>query len=249
MKLLQSIINEGGMKDAAMDLIDKAAKDVPKGADIDAYLMKVVAKVLELDTEKLFKGDFKAIEDMVRAQLDESITEAVDQYDVCDENDPKSEVYFSGTKAECEEWIDQNEKNDQYKDKKFSAVRSLEEATGDEKFDNMMGGVVAAADGAKEVTKKDLSKLINELDDDARHAGVILKHDARYKSVDFSWEHQILYWVTQATSKPAEKAEAAQAIADEMSDRGFRGWTVKVTIRDDYVGNGDESKWQVAKTK
>lgn len=197
MKLLQSIINEGGMKDAAMDLIDKAAKDVPKGEDFDAYLMKVVAKVLELDTEKLFKGDFKAVEDMVKSQLGEG----------------------------------------------------LEEATGDEKFDNMMGGVVAATDGAKEMTKKDLSKLINELDDDARHAGVILKHDARYKSVDFSWENQILYWVTQATSKPAEKTEAAQAIADEMSDRGFRSWTVKVTIRDDYVGNGDESKWQVAKTK
>lgn len=49
-------------------------------------------------------------------------------YDVTDENDPRSEVYFSGTKAECEAWIDENEGNSQYKGCEFSAIRSLGES-------------------------------------------------------------------------------------------------------------------------
>jgi hypothetical protein len=75
MDLLKNLISisEGGMKDTAMSLIDKAAGMVANtGEDQDQYLMKVVAKVLELDTNKLFKGDFKAVEDMVKAQLQEA---------------------------------------------------------------------------------------------------------------------------------------------------------------------------------
>lgn len=39
---------------------------------------------------------------------------------VVDENDPHSEVYCSGSRTECEQWIKNNEHNHQFKDKAFS---------------------------------------------------------------------------------------------------------------------------------
>ena len=65
----------------------------------------------------------------------ESVQEsASDQYDVTDENTPRSETYFTGTKAECNDWIKQNRNNDAYADCEFSTIPSddsedLEEAT------------------------------------------------------------------------------------------------------------------------
>jgi hypothetical protein len=70
MDLLKSIISEGGVKDAAAELIYQASEMVPKTSDHDEYLMKVVAKVLELDKNKLFKSDVAVIEDMVKAHLE-----------------------------------------------------------------------------------------------------------------------------------------------------------------------------------
>lgn len=75
MDFLKSLLlNEARMKDAAMDLVYKAAEAIPnKGGDKDKYLMKVVAKVLQLDTNKLFKGDAVAAEKMVKSVLKEDV--------------------------------------------------------------------------------------------------------------------------------------------------------------------------------
>lgn len=69
LNLLKAIVNEGGVKQAASDLIHQAAELVPNTGDKEEFLMKVVAKVLELDTNQLFKGDFKVADEMVRAEL------------------------------------------------------------------------------------------------------------------------------------------------------------------------------------
>lgn len=70
MELLKQLtqITEGKMKDAAEDIVQRAAKEVKKGEG--DYLMALVAKVLELDTHGLFKGDVIAAEDMIKTVLD-----------------------------------------------------------------------------------------------------------------------------------------------------------------------------------
>lgn len=74
MDFLKSLLlKEARMKDAAMDLVYKAAEAVPKTDDQEKYLMKVVAKVLSLDKDKLFKGDAVQAEKMVKQVLGESV--------------------------------------------------------------------------------------------------------------------------------------------------------------------------------
>lgn len=70
-RLLKNVtkLSEGKMKDAMEDLIEKAAKLVDEPEDSPKYSMLVVAKVLELDTTNLFKGDAVTAEEMVKGTL------------------------------------------------------------------------------------------------------------------------------------------------------------------------------------
>lgn len=80
MKLLKTlIIAESRMKDMAHALIQTAIDMVPRhGRDLETYKMYVVAKVLELDVNKLFKSDVKAVEEMVKDYFsEEGLDEAV----------------------------------------------------------------------------------------------------------------------------------------------------------------------------
>lgn len=76
MEFLKSLLlKEARMKDAAMDLVYQAADAVPKSDDKEKYLMKVAAKVLSLDKDKLFKGDAVAAEKMVKQVLESVVVE------------------------------------------------------------------------------------------------------------------------------------------------------------------------------
>ena len=73
-----------------------------------------------------------------------------------------------------------------------------------------------------------------------------LSSNARYKRYELNISSKVLYWVTQDTSERESKIVAAD-IAKWFSGHGFKGWTIKVCVRDDYVGNGS-SPWQTAKS-
>lgn len=74
-----------------------------------------------------------------------------------------------------------------------------------------------------------------------------LPDDARYKSFDVLASSKTVIWITQQSSERQSK-EAANIIASKLANAGFRGWTVKVVLRDLYRGEDDETPWQVSHT-
>lgn len=70
-----------------------------------------------------------------------------------------------------------------------------------------------------------------------------LPRDCRYKSYEQYDSVKTIEWVTQE-SEDEQGAEAAKTIAKLLTDAGVTGWTVKVTIRDEYDGDGGKTKWQ-----
>ena len=72
-----------------------------------------------------------------------------------------------------------------------------------------------------------------------------IDHIARYKSYSIDEDAQELVWVTQETYTQADKAYAAQAIAETLEEFGFDDWTVMLTVRDDYKGYND-TEWTYA---
>jgi hypothetical protein len=73
-----------------------------------------------------------------------------------------------------------------------------------------------------------------------RTAERFLPAEARYKQWDVDPYDKTVYWVTQETDKAKDKLAAL------LTNAGITGWTVKVTIRDDYVGQDDDSLWETA---
>jgi hypothetical protein len=80
--------------------------------------------------------------------------------------------------------------------------------------------------------KKIVTKVISNAEDD-------MPHEYRYKSYDVL-DDKTVHWVTQQTS-PKESAAVAQTLVRMLRKAGVKGWTVKVVIRDDYIG--DKTKW------
>lgn len=72
----------------------------------------------------------------------------------------------------------------------------------------------------------------------------LLPHSCRYKQWDVNDHDKTVEWVTQE-SEPHESQEAADTIAKKLSDWGFKGWTVKVILRDLYRGN-KTTEWKTA---
>lgn len=64
-----------------------------------------------------------------------------------------------------------------------------------------------------------------------------LKHTERYKEFHISDDNSQVSWITQETYSQAEKQEAAEAIAQILTDNGFSGIMVDVTVRDDCYTN------------
>lgn len=79
-----------------------------------------------------------------------------------------------------------------------------------------------------------------------RTAERFLPAEARYKQWDVDPYDKTVYWVTQETDKAKDKKNAAELLAALLTNAGITGWTVKVTIRDDYVGQDDDSLWETA---
>ena len=70
-----------------------------------------------------------------------------------------------------------------------------------------------------------------------------LSRDARFKSFGVDVENKVVDWVTQETHEMEAKKEAAAMIAKVLGEKGYKGWTVKVTVRDD-----NRTKWATAKS-
>jgi hypothetical protein len=98
---------------------------------------------------------------------------------------------------------------------------------------------------AKRVSEKEVEAAL-------RGAERYLDHEARYKQWDVSVSDKTVFWVTQETYSPEQKKMAARTLAQLLKNADIRGWTVKVTVRDDYSGYGKdadkESKWVTAKS-
>lgn len=90
----------------------------------------------------------------------------------------------------------------------------------------------------KEMTPEQEEKIVKGV---LRDAEDHLPHECRYKSYDVSKSDKTVDWVTQESSD-SDGNSAAKAIAKMIKKAGVRGWTVRVTIRDNY--RGTNTKWQ-----
>jgi hypothetical protein len=88
----------------------------------------------------------------------------------------------------------------------------------------------------------DISTQTSIVEKVLRKAEAALPHECRYKSFEALQSMKEVEWVTQESSDEQGK-EAAKTIAKLISKAGVKGWTVKVTIRDNYHG-GVKTKWQ-----
>ena len=89
------------------------------------------------------------------------------------------------------------------------------------------------------VEQKEIKKILGKIENQ-------LPYEARFKSWDVYALKKTIEWVTQESS-PWESKEAAFIIARVLRKAKLaKGWTVKVTIRDEY--RGDNTKWH-AKVK
>jgi len=71
----------------------------------------------------------------------------------------------------------------------------------------------------------------------------ILPHECRYKTYEVNSENSTVWWITQESSESQGK-DAARTIADYLTARGYTGFSVLVTIRDEYTGDEDTTQWQ-----
>jgi nucleotide-binding universal stress UspA family protein len=88
----------------------------------------------------------------------------------------------------------------------------------------------------------DISTQTSIVEKVLRKAERELPHECRYKSFETLQSMKEVEWVTQESSDEQGK-EAAKTIAKLIRAAGVKGWTVKVTIRDNYHG-GVKTKWQ-----
>lgn len=122
----------------------------------------------------------------------------------------------------------------------YMAIRKLEGefndlhralATNFEKIDEAVKSEELSPAQQEKIVKKVLSKVESDL-----------PHDCRYKSWDTFPSKKEAHWVTQESNE-SQGEQAAKTIAKAIRAAGVKGWTVKVTIRDDYTGP-DMKTWQ-----
>jgi hypothetical protein len=107
--------------------------------------------------------------------------------------------------------------------------------------DNRSPETQGLAEGQEiEMTDAQQAKIVKKVLMDAES---LLPYKCRYKSYDYFESSKEVVWITQE-SDPADGKEAAKTIARAIRKAGLKGWTVMVTIRDDYRGRGKLTKWQ-----
>lgn len=212
------LLSEARMKDAAMDLVYQAKEQVPNKGDDRTYTMKLVAKVLELDKNKLFKGDAIQAEKMIKQVLGE---EVVSEGDV---------IPFPGKK------------------KAAPAAKVVAKKTALKAPAAPQGVTDKVKAKAYPLTSKGLYQLLGDLDEDAAEGVQdYLDHDCRYKDLDVDWNGKVVRWVTQQSSD-GQSQDAARMIARTMKKAGFPGFLVKVVVRDDWGDDDKKTPWKKAKS-